>query len=126
MLASDARVDLETLKRLTAEKRAGTAAAEIDVSEPSTPCNKQLDDDSSVGSLCDALGLTHLCEAAAAVPLDRCWTTLAASGRTALLAELATQLPAAKLPERQKLANAISKRKPPPPLAGAPPPRARI
>lgn len=73
--------------------------------------------DDNVAALCEKLGYSHLCEHAKSVELIPLLEMLDASGRPALIAELAKRLPATKLPERQKLATAIGKEcRPPPPL----------
>ena len=79
----------------------------------------------SLVAICKSLGYAHLSEAAANVSLSQCMDTFAASGKVALLAELASALPGAKLPERQKIAIAVSKEKrvPPPPEPIEGPPR---
>ena len=81
-----------------------------------------------LSAICTELGYSHLTEAASAVSFSQCVATLAASGRPALLKQIAAELPSAKLPERQKIATAISKQgkpppPPPPPLDKEQPPR---
>jgi hypothetical protein len=80
--------------------------------------------DGGLSSICEALGLTHLTTDACRVSLSESMDTFAASGKTGLLAKLAQDLPLAKLPERQKIAIAVSKQKriapPPEPLDGPP------
>ena len=91
----------------------------------------------SLDELCNSLGFTHLTSARREQHnLAGFTATLSEHGRPALLAAIAQALPEAKLPERQKIANAVSKQSReangatsahssaalPPPLLPSPPP----
>lgn len=104
----------------TAALDAPSTAAPPDAPSTASPP----DTDARLAIFVESVGLRHLSESLKALCLDE-WVALLSNGRPALLAALKEHAPTSRLPERQQLANALSraiKAGSLPPRGVAPPP----